>query len=317
VLFRSFSGKLDLDQWSFRPENQWSAEANVEKIPIESMLALVGESYPVEGTLTGQFHGRGTREAPALTGLFDLAEGKVYGFGFNRLRGQLNVQPDEARVSNAELRVFAPGKEIGGAGIITGSVAYHIPTGNLSADLVGAALPLRNVEKIQTDRLPISGQISFHLKAAGPYLAPVGEGTMRVVDFRVGQEVIGSFDGELHSDGKTAKLDLHSAMSGGGISGGYSLGLAEPYPLSGKVSLENITLDPFLLTALHMREISGHGTADGEISMEGNLKQPGSIVVDATFSRLLMNYANVQLENAGPIHFRSSRDEITDRKSVV
>jgi len=306
-----FSGSLVLDQWSFRPENEWKAEANVEKIPIESMLALVGERYPLEGTLTGQFHGRGTRADPAITGLFDLAEGKVYGFEFNRLRGQLNFQPDEARVSNAELRVFAPGKEIGGAGIITGSVAYHISTKNLSADLVGAALPLRNFEKIQTDRLPISGQISFHLKASGPYLAPVGEGTMRVVDFRVGQEVIGSFDGELLSDGKIAKLNLHSAMSGGGISGGYSLGLTEPYPLSGKVSLENITLDPFLLTALHMREISGHGTADGEVSVEGNLKQPESIVVDARFSRLLMSYANVQLENAGPIHFRSSRDEIT------
>src|SRR5262245_41485411 len=60
-----------------------------------------------------------------------------------------------------------------------------------------------------------------------------------------------------------------------------------------------------------MREISGHGTADGEVSMEGNLKRPESIVVDARFSRLLMNYANVQLENTGPIHIRSSSDEIT------
>jgi len=306
-----FSGNLDLDKWGFLPENQWSVEANVEKIPLQSMLALVGETYPVEGTLTGQFHGRGTRQDPAISGLFDLAEGRVYGLEFNRLRGQLSLQPDEARIGNAELRVFAPGKEIGGAGIITGNVSYHFSTKNISADLVGAALPLRNFEKIQTDRLPISGQISFHLNAAGPYLAPVGEGTMRVVDFRVGQEVIGSFDGELHSDGRVAKLDLHSAMSGGGISGGYSLGLTDPYPLSGKLTLQNITLDPFLLTALHMRAISGHGIADGEVSVEGNLKQPESIVVDARFSRLLMNYANVQLENAGPIHFRSSKDEIT------
>jgi translocation and assembly module TamB len=306
-----FQGNLDLDKWGFRPENEWTAEASVEKIPVASMQALVGEKYPVEGTLTGQFHGRGTRQEPAITGLFDLADGKIYGFEFNRLRGQLNVQPGEARISNAELRVFAPGKETGGAGIITGSVGYHFATKDVSAELVGAALPLRNIEKIQSDRLPISGQISFHLKASGPYHAPVGDGTMRVVDFRVGQEVIGSFDGELHSDGKIAKLDLHSAMSNGGISGGYTLGLSEPYPLSGKVTLQNIALDPFLLTALHMEHISGHGTADGEVSLEGNLKQPESLVVDAKFSRLLLNYANVQLENTGPVHFRSSKDEIT------
>jgi len=111
-------------------------------------LALVGEKYPVEGTLTGQFHGRGRRQEPAITGLFDLADGKVYGFEFNRLRGQVNVQPDEARISNAELRVFAPGKETGGAGIITGSVGYQFSTKNVSAELVGAGLPLRNIEKI-------------------------------------------------------------------------------------------------------------------------------------------------------------------------
>jgi translocation and assembly module TamB len=306
-----FSGHLDLDKWSFQPDDEFSAEANVEKIPMESMLALAGEKYPVEGTLTGQFHGRGSRRHPAVSGLFDLAEGKVYGLEFNRLRGQLNFEPEEVRISNAELRVFAPGREVGGAGIITGSAAYYLSTRTISADLVGAALPLRKFEKLQTDRLPISGQISFHLKASGPYWAPVGEGAMRVVDFRVGQEVIGSFDGELHSDGRSAKLDLHSAMSGGGISGGYSLGLADPYPINGTVRLENINLDPFLLTALHMREVSGHGTADGEVSMEGNLKQPESIVLDARFSRLLMNYANVQLENTGPIHFRSSTDELT------
>src|SRR4030095_6284336 len=28
-----FQGSLDLDNWSFHPENQWTAEASVEKIP--------------------------------------------------------------------------------------------------------------------------------------------------------------------------------------------------------------------------------------------------------------------------------------------
>ncbi len=308
----NFEGSLDLDHWGFRPENEWTAEASLEKVPVESAVALVGESYPVEGLLTGQFHGRGTRAVPAITGLFDLAEGKVYGLEFNRLRGQLNVQPGEARISDAELRVFAPGREAGrGAGIITGSVGYQFASKNISADLVGAALPLGNFEKIQSQRFPISGQLTFRLKASGPYLAPAGEGTMRVVDFRVGEEVIGSFDGDLRSDGQVAKLELHSAMTDGGLSGGYSLGLADPYPLSGKVNLRNITLDPFLLTAFHLQHVTGHGTADGEIAVEGNLKHPESLVVDARFTRLLLNYANVQLENSGPVHFRSSKDEIS------
>jgi len=33
-------------------------------------------------------------------------------------------------------------------------------------------------------------------------------------------------------------------MTTGEVSGGYTLGLADPYPLSGKVSIKNIDLDP-------------------------------------------------------------------------
>ena len=154
-------GRLELDNWAFQPESEWSAEINFEKVPLESFQGFLSERYPVEGTLTGQFHGRGTREAPAITGLFDLADGKAYGVSFNRLRGQLNVVPDEVRMTNAELRLFAPGKEKSGAGLVTGSAAYRIPDRNISLDLVGAALPLENFEKLQTARFPVGGRLRF------------------------------------------------------------------------------------------------------------------------------------------------------------
>src|SRR2546421_2230286 len=68
-------------------------------------------TLPVSGSLTGQFHGRGTRAQPSVTGLFDLADGKLYGISFYRLRGQLNISPDEVRIADAELRFFPPRSE--------------------------------------------------------------------------------------------------------------------------------------------------------------------------------------------------------------
>ncbi len=304
-------GRLSLTKWNFLPANDWTAEVNFEKIPAESIEQLLGLSYPVSGSLTGQFHGRGTREEPSVTGLFDLADGKAYGISFNRLRGQLNVSPDEVRIADAELRFFPPGKENGrGAGIITGSAGYRYQDQTISADLVGAALPLENFEKLQSSRLPVGGQVTFRLRANGPARSPLGDGTIRVVDLRIGQVVIGSFDGRLSSDGRTARLELGSAMATGEISGGYTLGLVDPYPLSGKVWIKHIDLDPFLLAALHLKEFSGHANADGDISVNGSLKQPESIVVDANFSRLAMNYANVKLENTGPVHLRSTKTSL-------
>ena len=301
---------LELTDWSFLPHSSWSADASLEKTSLEGLQQLVGWSYPVRGNLTGEFHGRGTRAEPTVTGLFDLADGSVYGSSFNRLRGQLTASTQEVRIANAELRFFASGKEKGrGAGIVTGTAAYRFADKTIAADLVGAALPLESFNKLQSS-IALGGQVTFRLKADGPIQAPIANGTFHVTDLRVGQEVIGSFDTDLASDGKTARLTVSSAMSTGEISGGYTLGLANPFPVEGKVSIKNIDLDPFLLAALHLKEFSGHGKADGDISIKGALKDPRGIVVEANFSRLILNYANVQLENSGPVRFRSSREAL-------
>ena len=301
---------LELTDWSFLPDNSWSADASLEKTSLEGLQQLAGWSYPVRGNLTGEFHGRGTRSDPTIAGLFDLADGNVYGSSFNRLRGQLTASTQEVRIANAELRFFPPGKEkAGGAGIVTGTAAYRFADKSISADLVGAALPLESFNKLQSS-FALGGQVNFRLKAEGPIQTPVASGTFHVTDLRVGQEVIGSFDTDLSSDGKTAKLTMSSAMSTGEISGGYTLGLANPFPVEGKVSIKNIDLDPFLLAALHLKQFSGHGKADGDISIKGALKDPRGIVMEADFSRLILNYANVQLENSGPVRFRSSREAL-------
>jgi translocation and assembly module TamB len=304
-------GQLDLTDWSFLPDNEWTADVNFDKSSVDTIQKLLAVTYPVQGVLSGQLHGHGTRAAPGVTGLFDLADGQVYGVSFNRLRGQLNLARDEIRVADAELRVFAPGKESGrGAGIVTGTAGYRFADQNITADLVGASLPLENIGRLQSVRFPVGGVVTFRLKASGQISALQGGGTFRVVDFHIGKDVIGSFDGNLTSDGRAAKLKLGSAMATGGISGEVTLGLSDPYALSGKVSIANMVLDPFLMTALHVREFNGHGVADGDITVAGELKQPDKIVVDAKFSKLTLNYANVQLENVGPVHLRSSKENL-------
>jgi translocation and assembly module TamB len=230
---------------------------------------------------------------------------------FNRLRGQLAVTPDEVRLSNAELRFFAPGSEkSGGAGIVTGSAAYRYADESLTTDLVGASLPLANFRRIKASGLPVDGQISFRLKSSGPVRRPLADGSFRVVDFQVGTEIIGSFEGDLHSDGNVAQLKLGSAMSEGAIGGGITLGLADPYPVDGKVSIRNINLDPYLISALHLEKFSGHGVADGDIIFQGELQNPETLTVDGNFSRLALTYGGVQLENQGPIHLTSTRDSL-------
>ncbi|MGB7434944.1 MAG: translocation/assembly module TamB domain-containing protein [Candidatus Acidiferrum sp.] len=304
-------GNLELTDWEFRPENKFSSELNLEKVPMDALMQLAHVHYPLQGTVTGQFHGRGTLAEPTLTGYVDIADAEAYTVPFNLLRGQLTVVPGEISFNNAELRFFAAGTEkTGGAGIVTGSVTYRYADGSLTTDLVGASLPLANFRRVRTNNLPLGGQISFRLKSSGPARYPQASGNFRVVDLQVGNEVIGSFEGDLNADGKTAQLKLSSAMSEGAIGGNITLGLLAPYSVDGKVSIKNINLDPYLVSALHMQNFNGHGTADGDIGVAGDLQHPESITVDGNFSRMILTYAGVHLENSTPIHLTSSRDSL-------
>jgi translocation and assembly module TamB len=311
-------GQMQLTDWEFRPENEWSSELNLEQVPIEALMQLAGADYPLHGKITGQFHGRGTHAEPMLTGLLDVADAEAYTVPFNRLRGQLTLLPDEVRLSNAELRFFAPGTEkTGGAGIVTGNVAYRFADGSLTTELVGASLPLANFRRVKANNMPLGGQISFRMKSSGPVRQPQATANFRVVDLIVGSEVIGSFEADLDSDGKTAELKLSSAMSEGAIGGQITLGLLQPYPLDGSVSIKNFNLDPYLLSALHLEKFNGHGTADGVISMKGDLQHTEGVTVDGNFTHLLLTYGGVQLENSGPIHLTSTRDSLKIEQAAL
>src|SRR3989441_2687339 len=157
---------------------------------------------PGHGLLTGQFHGRGTRAEPEFTGLFDVAEGDAWGVRFDRFRGQIVLRREEVNFHNAELRAFAPRNGAAhSAGIITGNLRYRPAGQEVSFDLTGAGIPLEGVESIQTARLPFGGELDFQISGQGPLLAPTVNGSLRLINLRVGKDVLGSFEARLNSDG--------------------------------------------------------------------------------------------------------------------
>jgi len=309
---------LQLSLWTFLPGSRWQADINLVQSSAEDLQRLFGLSYPLRGALTGQFHGRGTRSSPAVTGLFDLAGGEASGLPFNRLRGRMNWTPEQLEIADAELRVL-PRDKSGpqGAGLVTGSAAYRFADDNLSLDLVGAGFPLESFNRIQLPRLPIGGRMNFRLNSHGPVGKPIGEGSFRIVDLRVGEDIIGSFEGKLSSDGNEARLDLSSFMATGSLTGHLHIALSGEYPMSGALSVTGLDLDPFLVTALHLPPVTGHGIVDGDLGIAAPLAHPQKFAVDASLSRLVLHYANVQLENSGPVRFLYSNDELQISRATL
>ncbi len=296
--------QLALQRWSFTDASSWSATAELVRAPLDGLQSLFGTSYPVSGLLTGQFRGSGTRSAPELTGLVDIAAVQAWGTPLDRARGQVLLDRSALRINNAELRR--------GNGRVTGDFRYGFDDCHIEFDLAGAVIPLAEIRHIQTTRLPLGGSVSFQLRGRGPLAAPTAEGSLRVVDFKVGDEVIGSFDARLHSEARRLRAELSSAMAEGALRGQLDVTLSGDYPFTGNLTVEQLDLDPLVLVALKLRhdELTGHSRMSGQFAMSGFLARPQTIAVEANVTQFGFNYQFLQLENVGPLRFTYSAEEI-------
>jgi translocation and assembly module TamB len=300
---------VSLDNWRFPADAEFTLNANLVGASLSDLQALAGTSYPVNGMLTGQFRGRGTRANPELSGLFDVSDVTAWSWRFDRARGQLTVRDDEVQIANAELRL-PPHAQGVPAGLFTGNFLYHRKTGEASFDIAGAGIPLEAVESIQTAQLPVGGLLNLQLRGQGPLRAPKLEGSLRLVNLKLGTDVIGSFEGNVNSDGQHLQLTVDSAMTTGRLSATFGVTLGRDYPLTGEVTADQIDFDSIIVAALHLNRLTGHSRVSGHFAVAGFGAKPDTLAVEANLSRISLDYASVKLENVGPVRLTYRRDEV-------
>lgn len=300
---------LALGNWSFSPDSEWAFDVNLVGADTDDLQKLLGTSYPAHGLLNGQFHGKGTRASPEFSGLFDMSDATAWTWRFDRARGQLTMGNGEVGISNAEVRLpaHAPGAP---AGLLTGNLLYHTDSREVSFDLTGAGIPLEAIERIQSARFPLGGRLNMQLRGQGPMLAPELHATLRLVDLKLGNDVVGSFDGKVDSDGHRLTATIASAMPAGRLSGKLDMTLSGEYPLVGEVTGEQIHFDPFIVSAMHLTGLRGHTLVDGHFAIAGFGARPETLTIEANLSRITFDYENAKFENAGPVRLTYHQDEV-------
>ena len=295
---------LEFDgDWNFPPESSWSLDVLTSRAPAQDLQAVLGTAYPLTGILSGDFRGSGTRENPILDSNFVLENIRTNGFEFDRFAGQLHLQHDEIRIASAELRVGTNGK-------ISGDLLYRPEQRQAQFDIAGTNLAIERIKRFQTAALPLAGQLDFTLKGSGPLTSPRAQGTLRLVNFRVGAEQQGNFRGDLSSDGRSATLEITSELTRGKLQGRLSIGLHDDQPISGQISVQQLDLDPLITAGLHLSQLTGHSSVDGLFSISGALRQPDSIEVDADIQRVGLDYEFVHLTNDQDIKLSYRRNQV-------
>jgi translocation and assembly module TamB len=313
---------LSLDDWSFLPESPWSFDVSLVRTDSDGLQSLFGTSYPAHGMVTGTFHAKGTRANTSLVGLVDVISPEAWGLRLDRARGEIAIGDGQVRISNAELRLLPPPSPGGNAtalppGLLTGNFSYRFDDSVVAFDLTGAALPLEGVARIQTPSLPIGGRLSFHVSGQGPLLSPQLDSSLRLVDLKLGNDVLGSFQGELKGDGANLALQVDSEISTGELHGHADVSLHGDYPVTGQITVRQLALDSLIAAGLHLSGITGRSEVDGQFMLSGSLLQPKSLAVDANLSRVALNYQYVSLQNDGPVQLQYRGDQVTVTQATL
>jgi translocation and assembly module TamB len=299
----NFDLYLGLDgTWGFPPSSPWTLDARMQHSPSDDLQSIFGTSYPVRGFLSGDFHGRGTRSFPQFDADFTYDDIDAEGFHFESLSGRLHAEHDEVQFTNARLQK--------GSGDVTGNFEYRIAEGQAIFDLTGRGIPLNSIRKLQTNALPVAGTLDFRLRGSGPLRAPVAQGDVHVANLKFGVEAEGNYSGRLDADGRQARVTLASEPSPDRLQGELTVGFSDDQPISGQLSVKNFDLDPFISSGLHLKQLTGHGSADGDFALSGKLRQPDSIQIQANIARISFDYELVQLVNDRNIRLTYQRNEV-------
>jgi translocation and assembly module TamB len=289
--------------WSFLPSEKWTLDAHVTHATGADVQGILGTSYPVTGQqLSGDIQGSGTRAEPILDASFVVDDVGAMGAHFDRLSGELHWRHDELRLSHAQLRGYSA--------MVAGDVRYLPDEQQAEFNITGTGIALEKIRKLQSPSLPVQGQLDFSAKGSGPLRALTAQADLRVTNLRLGTESEGDFSGQLNSDGKIARITLASEPSHEKLQGELDIGLTGDELVSGKLSLVQFDLDPFIVAGLHMAQLTGHGSGDGTFTFSGSLRHPETIEVDADIARISFNYDFVQLTNDQNIRLAYRRNEI-------
>ena len=289
------------------------ADATLRRLPVERVLALANGTIPVKGYLSVEANFHGTVDNPEAAIDLDLSNGVAYGEPLNSVRAHATYLPKSIVLSQLEA--------VSGPSRISVSGRFDHPPGNVQAgdvqfDIANSRLDLARIRHAQKLRPGIAGTVEIAASGAGSIHAAAPRLTLHELSADVAAKGIaakGKSFGDLvftaRTDAGRVKFNLDSDLAAAKIHGGGSAQLAGQYPVSAKLSVDNVELQ-------RIRELLGQenqptdfdATVDGcEIAVDGPAADMARLRGSLRVARVQVRNTpqsgvpTVTIENQGPI----------------
>ena len=278
------------------------ARLRVTRRDLNSLRHAFGiDSYPVSGTLSGEFHLTGGYERPVGFGTMTIDDGVAYGEPFQKATSSLRFDGRGVRLDNLAMAK--------GAGAVNGA-AFVGWDSTYSFNADGRRIPVEQLAFMQYPRAPLSGVAEVTATGSGTFDAPRNDFRFRVNDLFVGEEGVGQVNGTLALRGAELSGEIDAASSRLALTGTGHIALTAKADAELTFRFHDTSLDPYV--RLFVPRLSPFTTAviSGAIRVVGTLADPDHLAVDGTVDTLDMRLLDYAVRNAAPIKMSLDRQQV-------
>jgi hypothetical protein len=270
--------------------------------------------WPVEGTvgsadirLSGPYHG------PLGSGMLRIDHGTAWSETFDSVHGDLTFNGAGLEISQIVMAKAT--------GQVTGSALLKWD-GSYAFDAAGDRIPVESLTSFTVPKAPLSGVLHFTASGEGEFSSPAYVFHASVPDLSAGDQGIGAVSGVLEVRNNTLfiqQLEAHSVLLQ--LSGAGSIALNDAYDSTLNFRFTNSRIDPYLpLVAPKLAaQLSQYTRAviGGTVQVQGELKNPSALAVDATVENADLTLFDYRLANDGPIRLEFENDVATISRLVL
>jgi TamB, inner membrane protein subunit of TAM complex len=268
------------------------ARFEIAKRPMRDLRhAFQLDDWPVDGTLSGEFHIYDKYTRPVGSGQLTIADMVAWGEPFDRaVAPMMRFEGQGVRLDGVEIRK--------GAGTITGA-AYVGWDGQYSFDANGEHIALATLASMQHGQVKWSGQMRFSASGAATFKNPHYAVQMSADDVFVADQRIGVVVIRLDVRDRLLMIEQLEA-AGLGVSGSGQVEMSATMDTELSLRFNRTLLDPYV--RLFVPKLSPYTTAvvSGTLRVVGELANWNRLYANARVEDLRLKLFDYELQNDGP-----------------
>jgi len=269
-----------------------NARVFITKRPLADLRhAFELDIYPVEGSVSGEYHLYGKYETPFGFGRLVIDNGTAYGETFDTATSSLRFEGSGVRLDAIDIKKST--------GRVTGA-AWVGWDGTYSFNADGTRIPVESLATAAFPRAPLSGLLQFTATGTGTFDVPRYDVRLRVDDLFAADEGIGQLTGRLSLRGELLTAELEAASPRLVMSGSGRIALTDQMDAELTLRFSNTSLDPYVRFFEPRLSPFTSAIAGGTVRVVGELADVDHLVVDSRVEQLDMKLFDYRVSNLDP-----------------